>query len=247
MSFKAGTEQIEEELHKLVPGIRTLRMDGDTTTKKGSMDRIVSSFARHEADALIGTQMIVKGHDFAGVSLVGIMAADISLAGGDYRSGERTFELLTQAAGRAGRGDKDGNVVIQTYKPDHYSILRAADQDYEGFYNEEILYREISDYPPVSRMLAVLVSGKDEDETYMCALKLKTLCQTRGCGTVIGPGKAGIGRINDSHRFVFYIKNSDSELLNGVRDAMEEWMDASDDGVWGRVRVIFDFNPMNPF
>jgi len=247
MGFKAGTEQIEEELHKLIPGIRTLRMDGDTTTKKGSMDRIVSSFARHEADALIGTQMIVKGHDFAGVSLVGIMAADISLAGGDYRSGERTFELLTQAAGRAGRGDKEGHVVIQTYKPDHYSILKAAAQDYEGFYDEEILYREISEYPPVSRMLAVLLSGKDEDETYLCAMKLKTLCQTKGCGNVIGPGKAGIGKINDSHRFVFYLKNRDEELLARIRDDMEEWMDSDETGVWSRVRVIFDFNPMNPF
>ena len=246
MGFKAGTEQIEEELRKLIPGIRTLRMDGDTTTKKGSYDKIVTTFARHGADALIGTQMIVKGHDFSGVSLVGILAADISLAGGDYRSGERTFELLTQAAGRAGRGDKDGNVVIQTYKPDHYSIIRAAAQDYEGFYNEEILYREISDYPPVSRMLAVLLSGRDEDETYLCAMKLKTLCETKGA-RVIGPGRAGIGRINDNHRFVFYIKHEEAAFLTEIRDVMEEWMDADTTGVWNRVRTVFDFNPMNPF
>ncbi len=248
MSFKAGTEQIQEEVHKMFPGVKTLRMDADTTTKKGSFDKIVSSFARHEADVLIGTQMIVKGHDFPDVDLVGILAADIGLAGGDYRSGERTFQLLTQAAGRAGRKDKDGNVIIQTYKPDNYSIVKAATQDYEAFYNEEILYREISGYPPVSNIMAVLVSGKDADEAYMYAMKLVTICKMKNNGaSVIGPGKAGIGKINDSHRFVFYIKSADADVMTGLKDIIEQTMDSDDEGVVNRVRVTLDLNPMNPF
>ena len=246
MSFKAGTEQIEEEVKKLIPGIRTLRMDGDTTVRKGSFDKIVSSFASHEADVLIGTQMIVKGHDFSGVDLVGILAADIGLAEGDYRSGERTFDLLTQAAGRAGRGDRDGNVIIQTYKPDHYSIQRAADQNYEAFYDEEIAYRDISGYPPVQNILAVLVSGSDNDETFMYALKLSTLCKTKGIN-VIGPGKAGIGKLKDRYRFVFYLKHDDLLMLTKMTDIMEEAMDSDASGESDRIRVTFDLNPMNPF
>ena len=248
MSFKAGTEQIEEEVHKMFPQAKTLRMDADTTSKKGSFDKIVASFARHEADVLIGTQMIVKGHDFPDVDLVGILAADIGLAGGDYRSGERTFQLITQAAGRAGRGDIDGNVIIQTYKPDNYSIVRAATQDYEAFYNEEILYREISGYPPVSNIMAILVSGKDADEAYMYAMKLVTICKMKSNGAnVIGPGKAGIGKINDNHRFVFYIKSTDTDVLTGLKDIIEQTMDSDDEGVANRVKVTLDLNPMNPF
>ena len=246
MSFKAGTEQIEEEVRKLVPGIRTLRMDGDTTVRKGSFDKIVKSFAKHEADVLIGTQMIVKGHDFADVDLVGILAADIGLAGGDFRSAERTFDLLTQAAGRAGRGSRDGNVIIQTYKPDHYSIVRAAEQDYEAFYDEEIAYREISGYPPVQEILAVLVSGSDNDETFMYAMKLTTICQMEGA-EVIGPGKAGIGRINDRYRFVFYIKRSDPAFLEKLADIMEERISKDTVSEAARIKVTFDLNPMNPF
>ena len=146
--FKAGTQQIEQVLHKNFPKARILRMDYDTTRAKGSYEKILSSFAAHEADILVGTQMIVKGHDFANVTLVGVLAADLSLHANDYRAGERTFQLLTQAAGRAGRGDKPGEVVIQTYSPEHYSIQTAAKQDYHAFYKEEISYRSLMRYPP---------------------------------------------------------------------------------------------------
>ena len=155
LGFKAGTEQIEEQIKKLFPGARVLRMDADTTRTKESYEKILSSFARGEADVLVGTQMIVKGHDFPAVTLVGVLAADLSLSLSDYRAGERTFQLLTQAAGRAGRGERPGQVVIQTYQPEHYSIRYAAAQDYEGFYREEILYRELLSYPPASHILAV--------------------------------------------------------------------------------------------
>ena len=164
LGFKAGTEQIEEAVHKEFPGARVLRMDADSTRTKESYEKILSAFADGKADILVGTQMIVKGHDFPNVTLVGILAADLSLNQNDYRAGERTFQLLTQAAGRAGRGTKAGEVVIQTYQPEHYSIVHAANQDYESFYAEEILYRELLQYPPAAHMLAILVLSKEEEE-----------------------------------------------------------------------------------
>ena len=133
-AFRAGTQQVTELAAREFPGARVLRMDFDTTKQKGGHERILEAFSRHEADILVGTQMIVKGHDFPGVTLVGILAADLSLYAGDYRASERTFQLLTQAAGRAGRGTEKGVAVIQTYSPDHYSVTAAAAQDYESFF-----------------------------------------------------------------------------------------------------------------
>lgn len=170
--FRAGTQQIEEKLKEMFPGVRTLRMDGDTTRTKGSYEKILSAFSNREADVLIGTQMIVKGHDFPCVTLVGVLAADLSLSAGDYRAGERTFQLLTQAAGRAGRGNLPGEAVIQTYQPDHYAITYAARQDYEGFYREEILYRELGEYPPAANLLAVQIFDKEEEKAGMLAASL---------------------------------------------------------------------------
>lgn len=163
LGFRAGTQQIEEAVGREFPGARVLRMDADTTRTKDSYEEILNAFANGEADILVGTQMIVKGHDFPNVTLVGILAADLSLHVGDYRAGERTFQLLTQAAGRAGRGGRHGEVVIQTYDPEHYSIVYAAKQDYKGFYEEEILYREMLAYPPAAHMLAVLVASAEEE------------------------------------------------------------------------------------
>ena len=163
LGFRAGTQQIEEAIGREFPGARVLRMDADTTRTKDSYEEILNAFANGEADILVGTQMIVKGHDFPNVTLVGILAADLSLHVGDYRAGERTFQLLTQAAGRAGRGGRHGEVVIQTYDPEHYSIVYAAKQDYKGFYEEEILYREMLAYPPAAHMLAVLVASAGEE------------------------------------------------------------------------------------
>ena len=137
-------------------------MDLDTTRSKEGHEKILSAFANEEADVLVGTQMIVKGHDFPNVTLVGILAADMSLYTDDYRSGERTFQLLTQAVGRAGRGDKKGEAVIQTYSPDHYAIATSAAQDYEAFYEEEIRYRTMMGYPPAENLLAVFISSADE-------------------------------------------------------------------------------------
>lgn len=168
-NFGVGTQKLEQMTRTLFPNARVLRMDADTTAKKGSHEEILAAFSAHEADILIGTQMIVKGHDFAEVTLVGIMAADLSLNTPDYRCAERTFELLTQASGRAGRGNKPGNVVIQTYNPDHYSIRTAVDQDYETFYRQEMAFRKMMNYPPVCRMEAVLFSCAREEILLRCS------------------------------------------------------------------------------
>ena len=188
--------------------------------------------------------MIVKGHDFPEVTLVGIIAADLSLYSNDYRANERTFQLLTQAAGRAGRGDKAGEVVIQTYQPDQYSIVKAANQDYLGFYEEEILYRDIAGYPPVQDILAVLIASKDEDKAYLLSEQLVNISKVAGGNArIIGPARAGIGKVNDIYRFVFYAKSRNKNELIGIKDAMESYLDnnKSDVNVW------FDFNPMNPY
>ena len=172
LGFRAGTQQIEELLHREFPAARVLRMDADTTKSKDSYEQILSQFAHEEADILVGTQMIVKGHDFAKVTLVGILAADMSLHAGDYRAGERTFQLLTQAAGRAGRSTLPGEVVIQTYQPEHYAVVHAANQDYEHFFAEEIAYRDLMMYPPVAHMMAVLVLADNEKAGAMQAQAL---------------------------------------------------------------------------
>ncbi|MBO5621389.1 MAG: primosomal protein N', partial [Butyrivibrio sp.] len=214
-SFRDGTQQIEDEVKKFWPAARVLRMDADTTRTKGSYDKILSTFANKEADVLVGTQMIVKGHDFPDVTLVGILAADMSLYASDYRASERTFQLLTQAAGRAGRGDKPGNVVVQTYQPEHYSIQTASRQDYDSFYEEEIEYRDLLRYPPVSHMMSVQIQSRDEDMGMAFATRLRAIMeQNKKDGAVfIGPASAAIGKINDVFRMAVYVKLDDYEGL----------------------------------
>ncbi|MCM1376516.1 MAG: primosomal protein N' [Muribaculum sp.] len=249
--FRAGTQQIEERLQAMFPTMRILRMDADTTRTKGSYEQILSAFAAGEADVLVGTQMIVKGHDFPNVTLVGALAADLSLSVGDYRAGERTFQLLTQAAGRAGRGSEPGEVVIQTYQPEHYAITYAAAQDYEGFYQEEILYRELMGYPPVSHMLAVQIYAGAEAEGGNLARQLAAqtaryvdqeldLAQRT---LIVGPAPAGIGKVNDVYRFVFYVKAPDYEQLIRVKDGLEEWM--GERQRQPHISLQFDFDPVN--
>lgn len=244
LGFKAGTQQIEEQLCRRFPGIRVLRMDGDTTRKKGSMEQILSEFAEGRADVLLGTQMIVKGHDFPNVTLVGILAADLSLNDNNYRCGERTFQLLTQAAGRAGRGEKPGQVVIQTYRPRHYSIVRAAAQDYEAFYQEEMLYRELAGYPPASQMLAVLISaGREEKGRTLAEEICGLLPKTEGL-QIIGPARASLGKLKDSYRFVIYCKHKEYEPLVRIKDRIEAWLQEREHK---EESVQFDFNPLDSY
>ena len=180
---------------------------------------------------------------------MGILAADMSLSVGDYRAGERTFQLLTQAAGRAGRGKRPGEVVIQTYQPEHYSIQHAAAQDYEGFYEEEILYRGLLAYPPVAEILAVQVTASTEEGAGRLAEKMKQLVPELPKGSfVIGPAPASIGKINDVFRYVLYIKSPDYDVLIRIKDRMERWLKEREKQFTDKAeRVQFDFNPMSPF
>ncbi len=250
--FRAGTQQIEEKLHQMYPEARILRMDADTTGKKDSYDNILSAFANHEADILLGTQMIVKGHDFPKVTLVGVLAADMSLSVGDYRAAERTFSLLTQAVGRAGRGELLGEAVIQTYQPEHYSVVHAANQDYRAFYEEEILYRELLRYPPVCHMMAVQIFAAEEKRGENLARELAGIAgeyaddkeeRTKRL-LVIGPTPAAIGKIQDVFRFVFYVKYENYDKLIEIKDRLEERVQSMQ---LKEESMQIDFDPVNAF
>lgn len=244
--FKAGTQQIEEVVKKHFPEARVLRMDLDTTRSKDGHEKILAAFANEEADILVGTQMIVKGHDFPNVTLVGILAADMSLYSNDYRAGERTFQLLTQAAGRAGRGAKKGEALIQTYSPEHYAIVTAAAQDYEAFYKEEIHYRELMGYPPVDNLLAILVSCEKEALLETGCKYLKEFAvRIRGAEEVaiIGPASPGIGKINDVYRKVLYLKTEKYDTLIKMKNKLEQYIEVNPG--FNPMRIQFDFNPMH--
>lgn len=240
--FRAGTQQIEEAVKKMYPQARVLRMDMDTTAGKEGHEKILAAFSAQEADILVGTQMIVKGHDFPNVTLVGVLAADMSLYAGDYRAAERTFELLTQAAGRAGRGRQAGEVVIQTYTPQHYSIAAAAAQNYEQFYEEEIAFRSIMDYPPVCNMLMVTLSSKNEEQLLAACTFLKEVIpewkkeQVR----ITGPVAAGVYKRNDYYNQVVYLKATAYEKLTACKDRLETL--CRENTLFRSIGLQFDFN-----
>ena len=187
--------------------------------------------------------MIVKGHDFPNVTLVGILAADLSLSMSDYRASEKTFQLLTQAAGRAGRGTKEGEVVIQTYQPDHYAIQYAAKQDYVGFYQEEILYRELMNYPPVAHMLAIHFQSIYENACLEYAEFIaQEIRKEKGFTQIIGPAPARIGKINNIFRFILYVKCNNYDTLIEMKDRMESIIKQNSKK---EVIIQFDFDRMN--
>ena len=240
--YGTGTEKVEAEVKKLFPGIRTLRMDKDTTQRKDSHGKIIDAFRRHEADCLIGTQMIVKGHDFGNVTVVGAVLADLGLFDSDYESAERTFDLLTQAAGRAGRAEKKGYVVIQTYQPEHYSIITASQQDFEDFYQYEMAYRRMLRFPPVYELLGVLVASKDEAAATDLSEQLADELKSRyaGCGVdVIGPAEAVIYRIDEVYRRTIYIKSDSVDKLTEITGYIQNrTLELSD------IEVQTDLNPL---
>ena len=248
--FKAGTQKIEELVKSRFPEARILRMDYDTTRTKDSYENILQAFANQQADILVGTQMIVKGHDFPNVTLVGILAADMSLHVSDYHGAEKTFQLITQAAGRAGRGDLEGQVVIQTYDPEHYAILTAKDQDYEAFYDQEIVYRQMLHYPPVWNLMVILATGKQEEElSYACDWISKEIGKRIEIGKVpvqmIGPADAQIAKISDVYRKVIYLKTKDYKTLVMIKDWTERFI--KDKKAFSNVSIQFDFNPISGF
>ncbi len=226
--FKAGTQQIEEMVAAAFPQARILRMDADTTRGKDGHAEILRAFGHHEADILIGTQMIVKGHDFPGVTLVGILAADLSLNISDYHAGERTFQLLTQAAGRAGRGEMPGEVVIQTYDPDNYAVVCAADQDYESFYRQEMAFRSMAGYPPAGDLMAVHCASENQELLETAVAYLGRFVQqivTKRGGTVIGPSDEAVAKINDVYRKALYVKHTDAKALTAIKNVVEQYIE----------------------
>ena len=230
-TFGIGTQQVEQVVRKIFPHARVLRMDMDTTRTKNGHEKILSAFQNQEADILIGTQMIVKGHDFPNVTLVGILAADLSLYADDYKAGERTFQLLTQAAGRAGRGEKQGNVIIQTYDPEHYCIQASAKQDYQAFYEEEMSYRMLADYPPAVFMISIHGSGKDEDHLQKAMeylVKVTERMPEKRAVKIFGPVSESIGKIQDEYRKVIYIKAEEQNVLTGIKNKLEKYMELNE-------------------
>lgn len=247
-----GTEAIEDLIKHRFPQAGVLRMDMDTTRTKDGHEKILSAFANGEADILIGTQMIVKGHDFPNVTLVGALAADMSLFEQDFRSSERTFDLLTQAAGRAGRGAKAGQMVIQTYQPEQYSIVTAAAQDYDAFYKQEIAYRKLLSYPPKSHMLAIFMASEKRDkvETHakLLAAFIGPLCMVEDAEhslTLIGPSEAGVYKVQDIYRKLLYIKGMYYEDLVMVKNKVEQY--CIEQELVKDTRVYFDFDPMTMY
>ncbi len=239
--FGTGTERLAEMVSAEFPGARVLRMDADTTRRKGGHREILEQFADGEADILVGTQMIVKGHDFPGVTLVGIMAADLSLNTPDFRSAERTFQLLTQAAGRAGRGLKPGHVVIQTYQPDHYAIRYASAQDYGGFFREEMHFRRLAGYPPAVTMAALWISSAEEAlleqaaGSFLADIRAK-FHDTAGL-QMIGPVNAPVYRVNDVYRKILYFKTANCDIIRTLGRMAEIKAHSAE---WSRLTIQFD-------
>lgn len=251
-AFGTGTQKVEEMVKREFPRARVLRMDTDTTKHKDGHEKILSAFANQEADILVGTQMIVKGHDFPMVTLVGILAADLSLYASDYRAAERTYQLLVQAAGRAGRGKLPGEVVIQSYQPEHYSILAASKSDYGSFYNQEMNFRNLLKYPPAAHILAILIASRDEQKAIFAAKLLGGASKewaesgSRPEDTVIiGPAAAVLSKANDIYRYMIYIKQLDYECLVRLKDYLEGYINYSEH--FNGCTVQFDFDPMSSY
>lgn len=246
-TFGLGTQKVEEMLQKRFRGARILRMDGDTTTGKHGHEGVLTPFRNREADILIGTQMIVKGHDFPNVTLVAALAADMSMYAGDYRSSERTFELLMQASGRAGRGNKTGEMVIQTYNPEQYCIQAVERQDASFFYDNELAFRRVMQYPPFSTMVAVLVLSEKKKDAAGCiqelAEQIKEKCGDRS--VLIGPSEAGLSRAKDRFRYVLYVKCREEAVADRVRELAEV---ISREGKWEKsCSVQYDRDPITGY
>ena len=238
--FGSGTQKIEAELKKYIPEATVIRMDVDTTRVKNGHEKILSKFRDEKIDILLGTQMIVKGHDFSNVTLVGVLAADSSINIGDYKANEKTFQLLTQMAGRAGRGDKKGTAIIQTYMPDEFCIETAKEQDYTKFYNTEINIREKLNYPPFCDIIVSVVSGLDENKVKAEASKLYHHFKQHF--NPFKPVPAPITKINNEYRWRILIKdNIDYVKIQQINDIMNNYYKEKDD----LVKVSIDINPNN--
>ena len=243
---KIGTQRVVEELKKIFPDINILRMDNETTATKTAYLDILGAFASGEAQILVGTQMIAKGHDFPNVTLVGILDADMSLYFSDYRSAERTFQLVTQVAGRAGRAAKLGKVILQTYSPNHYVFRFAARYDYDGFFDKENNTRLVSDFPPYTTIMRIMMSGADEDKVIECAkaiyLKIKPLKDKYDYDIVYMQAmKSPVGKIENKFRYQILLRFKRVRERNIIADAYN----AMEEGKTKGVSVFAEVNPQN--
>jgi len=244
--FGVGTEKIEQEINRIFPSARTLRMDFDTTRKKNSYEYMYNTFKNKQADILIGTQMVAKGLDFENVTLVGVIAADLSLNLPDFRAFEKTFQLVTQVSGRAGRGSKEGNVVIQTYNADNLTLKYAAENDYDSFYKNEIMMRRAMDYPPFTNILVINLSSENEGllikSIQNVGENLKYKIQNNDKITVLGPCPCGVSKIKNFYRWQIIIKgNIEETIALEIKNLVYELVK----NVYTSIRVSIDMNPSN--
>jgi primosomal protein N' (replication factor Y) len=246
--FGAGTQRVEEEVKKYFNNAGILRMDVDTTRDKHSYERIYNTFKNGEADILIGTQMVSKGLDFKNVTLVGILAADMSINIPDYRAAERTFQIITQVAGRAGRGDKQGEVLIQTYTPQHYSLQYAVNYDYEGFYEKEFTVRAMMKYPPFGKLLLINGTSKKEEllKNFMhkITMMIKPLVENCLDIEILGPIPCMISKLKENYRWQIVIKGEfDSYFSKNIKEILYD----ENKNVYNDIRISMDINPNNLF
>ena len=243
-SYGTGTERVEEEVQRLFPEARIARLDSDATARRGSLDAILRRVEKREIDILIGTQMITKGHDFPDITLVGVVAADSSLNIADFRAAERTFQVLTQVAGRSGRGDAPGRVIIQTFNPNHYALLRAQQHDYDGFYEEELRLRRELAYPPFSRIVGIHFSHREKEagkaEVTRIGRKARELAASPAAEKIeiIGPAESPLARIRGRYRWQMLLKGKQSGPLHLLAERI-----AREAG--GEMRVLLDVDPLN--
>ena len=238
-----GAERVEEELHKFLPTARIARLDRDTASGKGAFENILQSFREHSIDILVGTQMIAKGHDIPNVTLVGVVLADIGLSMPDFRSAERTFQLLTQAAGRAGRGVVPGRVIVQTLNPDHYAIRFAAEQDYEGFYKKEIEFRKWLRYPPFAAFANLLVRDEKQEQALRMATELGYLLNPQPPGIrVMGPAEAPVPRIKEEFRYQILLKAAKRSAMRAV---VRKVQDFAAKAKWRPTALVIDVDPIS--
>jgi primosomal protein N' (replication factor Y) len=219
LSYGTGTQKLESEIKKLFPEARNERMDSDTTSTKGAQEKILQRLGQREIDILVGTQMITKGHDFPFITLIGVIAADTALNMPDFRAAEKTFQQLTQVAGRGGRGDTPGRVIIQTFNPQHYALKHVRNHDYKSFYTEEISFREALHYPPFGRIINLRLSATRKDELIKQAENLgkiakKMAAQCKNAVEIIGPAESPLAKLQGRYRFQMLLKSQNVKALH---------------------------------
>jgi len=245
-----GTQKVEEAVRKLLPGARVARMDRDALGGK-SPAQLVDAMREGRIDVLVGTQMVAKGHDFPGVTLVGVVLADLGLGLPDFRAGERTFQLLTQVAGRAGRGNHPGHVIIQTYNPEHYAVASACSQDYEGFAANELEIRRVLGFPPFGFMAAIRVEDPDEERARRTAHDIgKTATDAllkpgAPPASVLGPAPAPIARLRGRYRWQILFRADRRSILQWLITGLKPWLTGEVRGAGSAARVVLDIDPVN--